>query len=240
MYQLWRFQSIDYYVADVNLVISWASFPATGSKGFVLELLSDNRDIFYRWSGRNESSLDILKTIANSIGIKMSEFHPGRYKDVNFDICPLIFKKKWRKPKFLWHTPYWTGKKVTFEINAECDDGKKLLYDIPIFLKTSNSSHEANHLRENKDCVLSKNGKRVVITTEGLRGSYNLEYYLGSPNSRNSDAYLIAELRANWRDSKWFIVYGLAGGFIGSLIIFILGLLVQAVKINQQFWVNIF
>lgn len=153
----------------------------------------------------------------------MSEFHSGKYRDIEFESYLLwkIFGRWYKRPKCIRHVPHWTAQKVKFVISIKCKIDKKLLYDYPIFVKRNpSSSFGASSLVEDEECVLSEDKKSVTIMSEGLRGSYVLEYHLGSPNSQSSNSVLVTELKANWRDSKWFVAYGLFGGFIGSLIIF--------------------
>jgi hypothetical protein len=175
--------------------------------------------------------LENLKNIWKKLGSKMSEFHSGKHKNIIFETRPLSQKRK-RKPKFLWHLPYWTAQRVFFQITIDLTNEKKLIHDIPIFFNRANSSFEADRLEEGENCILSEDGKEVLIITEGLRGSSILEYYLGSPNAKG--ATTVVELQGNWRDKKWFIVYGLLGGFIGSFILFILGLLSRAISVCPQ------
>jgi hypothetical protein len=179
------------------------------------------------------SEIEVIKDLLNAKlpGLKMSEFHCGKYKNEIYKTYPLGWFGK-RKPKIFWHLPYWTAQKVTFNIEVDSSDKKNLISEIPIFSKNSDSSLEGNRIEEGNDCILSEDGKQVTIITDGLRGSSILKYYLGSPSSKDSE--IIVELQANWRDKKWFIVYGLIGGFAGSLIIFILGLILQFIKINPH------
>jgi hypothetical protein len=173
----------------------------------------------------------MTKKILNFLGLKMSEFHSGKYGDVYFETYPLvkIFSFWIRKPRMFQHLPYWTAKQVTFEVIIKSKTDKKLLSDIPIFSKPSDSSF-SERIEIGEYCRVEDGGKKARIMTDGLRGSYILTYYFGSPAT--SGAKEIVELQANWKDKKWFIIYGLVGGFLGSLILFILGLLLEFIRIN--------
>jgi hypothetical protein len=181
----------------------------------------------------------IKEHVKITAGLKMSEFHSGKYRDVDFETYPLvkIFSFWIRKPKIFQYFPYWTAQKVTFIVKIKSEDGKKLLSDIPIFSKPSDSSF-SERIEVGEYCNLEDDGKQVRILTDGLRGSYILKYYFGSPTTNGSIE--VVELQGNWKDKIWFIIFGLVGGFIGSLIILILGLVFQAIQINPQFWLNIF
>lgn len=172
--------------------------------------------------------MNILKSFLKEMGFEMSEFYSGKYKNIVFETTPLDF----RRIKPFRHIPYWTGQKVKFKITINSDSEKDLLNGIPIGV-TNHTPNGYTFLKACDDCVLSENGKEVVITTDGLRGSHDLRYYFGTPSF--DDSVKVVELQGNWRDKKWFIAYGLIGGFLGSLIIFILGLMFEFIKINP-FW----
>ena len=155
----------------------------------------------------------------------MSEFHSGKYRDIDFESFPCGFRKF-----FLFrYFPYWTAQKIKFKIRMNPKSGKKLIYDIPIVI--SRTSEDWNtKLKEDENCVLSEDKSEITITTHGLYGADVLKYYLGTPSLEGS--VRVVELQANWKDKIWFIIFGLAGGFIGSLIIFLLGLLFEFIRIN--------
>lgn len=85
---------------------------------------------------------------------------------------------------------------------------------------------------------MSNDKKEVIIITDGLRGADILEYNFGTPIVEDSKN--VVELQGNWRERKWFIAFGLVGGLITALIIFVLGLLAHAIQINAQWFVNLF
>lgn len=169
----------------------------------------------------------------------MSEFYNGNYKGVEFSTYPLNTRKN-KKARIFWHLPHWTSQRIVFQVALDSANTKKLLYELPIFVKFTDSSGEASRVEESNECVLSDNGNVVTITTDGLRGSGILKYYLGSPNASNSGAIVIAEFQANWRDKKWLLLYGVIGGFLSSLIIFILGILSRAISVNIELIADLF
>jgi hypothetical protein len=151
----------------------------------------------------------------------MSEFHSGKYKDIEFETYPIInvFGYWLRKPKILRYFPYWTAKKVTFVVKI-FSNNEKLLSDIPIFSKPSDSKF-SQRIEIGEFCKIEDNGKKVTILTDGLRGSYILKYYFGNPETSNYKE--IAELQANWKDKIWFVILGFLLSLIPVFLAWILG-----------------
>jgi len=195
--------------------------------------------IEYGFVNKKSVAYSIGKEIYETVGLKMSEFHCEKYKDIEFETYPLIkvFSLWKKKPKIFRYFPYWTAQKVTFVVKIKSETNQKLLSDIPIFSKPSDSSF-FERVEVGEHCRLEENGRQARILTDGLRGSYVLKYYFGSPAT--SGAKEIVELQGNWKDKIWFIVFGLVGGFIGSLIVFVLGVMFELIKINPywEVWIN--
>lgn len=154
------------------------------------------------------------------MGIKMSEFYHGKYRDVNFVAYPLGI----RKFIFFRYLPYWTAQRVGLIIKINSCSGKNLIYDIPIAIKYL-SEQNYSLLVENENCILNENKTEATITTPRLYGGDCLEYHLGAP--RFNDSVKAVQLQANWKG----IILSAFFSIIGSVLLVILGWILGFIQI---------